>query len=572
MAPSFSFYLHAHLPWVMGHGRWPHGEEWVCEAAAETYLPLIRALRRLREKGVHGGVTLSVSPVLAEQLASSAFRAIFRDWAGERLRTAAQNVRRFARDDRDRLCAAAEYWERFHRESLDQFNAMNGDLLGALRDLEETGSLELASCAATHGYLPLLGRDESIALQLELARRVHERHFGRAPRGLWLPELAYRPGSSWVPPTSAGQARDRIGLEEFVAAAGFQYFAVDSGLLVGGRSAGSYPDWFADRPDLRQEATADSDPHAPAQGEVRDTQRSYWVGREGDRPPQVSFVSRDPHTSLQVWSGRDGYPGDPAYLEFHKKSESGGHRYWRVTGPDTDLADKDVWSPSAARERVAGHAEHFRNLVADSLAGAKDDAILVAPYDAELFGHWWYEGVAWIEAALEKLHEDPRVELTTVGRHRENCTPESVVALPEGSWGEGGNHWAWRNSRVDWIWDLIHPAEDELWRLRAEAVASGNELALRLTRAMAAQLLVLSGSDWAFLVTTGSAPDYATERVRHHADDLARLATTAREVLLGKEVSAQDLRFVDKMERRERLFPELEEALLAATEPVLTDS
>ncbi|MGH2571182.1 MAG: DUF1957 domain-containing protein, partial [bacterium] len=195
---SFGFFLHGHLPWVLPHGRWPHGAEWLCEAAIETYLPLVRAVRRLRDKGVPGGITLGVSPVLAEQLAAREFREILHEYMDDRIATAHEEAAAFRAGGEHDLAELADRWETFHGDARSFFfEELGGDLIGALRDLEETGALELATCGATHGYLPLLGRDESITLQLELACRVHERHFGRPPRGVWLPEAAYRPAGPW---------------------------------------------------------------------------------------------------------------------------------------------------------------------------------------------------------------------------------------------------------------------------------------------------------------------------------------------------------------------------------------
>lgn len=544
----------------------------MCEAVAETYLPLIAALRRLRAKGIPGGLTLSVSPVLAEQLAHSELPEILGEYLDERIRTGAEDTERFAREDSPELTAAARYWHDFHAEALSFYrNDLGGDVLGAFRDLAESGTLELATCGATHAYLPLLGRDETIALQLELARRTHERYFGQAPRGIWLPEMAYRPGGMWTSPTGAAPARHRPGLEEHVAGAGLSWFPVDAAMLLGGRSFGSYPDFFHTRTDLQNAAAADSPPH-PRPRAPRDSHHSYWVARSNDRTPQVGCFIRDPRTSLQVWSGEQGYPGDGAYLEFHKKADSGGQRYWCVTGPDTDLADKAVYDPAAATERAKVHADHFVKLVESSLRGAEAPAVLVAPFDAELFGHWWYEGVAWIEAVLKRLHASEQVEITTVGRQWQESPARQVVALPEGSWGEGGHHYVWRNRQVDWIWDLIHPAEDELWQLYEEAQRSGDATALRLVHALARQLLVLSASDWPFLITTDGAADYAAERVRQHADDLAQLAAMTRERLRGAECTLGGLQFLEELEEREGFFPDLEGALAAAARPVGVDA
>jgi 1,4-alpha-glucan branching enzyme len=553
----FSFFLHGHLPWVLGHGRWPHGAEWLAEAAVETWIPLLRALERLRQDGLRGGVTLSVSPVLAEQLGHERFRTLLDDYLADRERTASLDARREWPDEAGRQ-ELAGWWRRFYREERRFLEAIDGDLLGELRSLADSGVVELATCGATHHYFPLLARDESIALQTELAVRVHERHFGRRPDGIWLPECGYRPAGIWH--GRSGQARERVGVEEIVARSGLSWFVVDSALVTGGRALGSYPDRTHDLRGAREAARAGN-----AERPVRpggDTRYSYRVASPGTASRVLCFA-RDPGTGLQVWSGERGYPGDPAYLDFHKKSDTGGHRYWRVTGPGVDLGDKEAYSPEEAAKRVESHAHHFSELVAATLAGTDDGAILCAPYDAELFGHWWFEGVDWIEGTLRRLRERDDVILTTLSRHAREYPPRSVMALPEGSWGEGGGHAVWSNPHVDWTWDLVDPAEEEVWDLVARS-HDAPPLARRFALGAVREFLLLGASDWAFLVTTNGAPDYAAERVRTHADDVARLAEATRRLLDGQEPRPDDLAALEEIESRDDLFPELEEAVAAA--------
>ncbi len=308
----FAFFLHGHLPWVLPHGRWPHGAEWLCEATVETYLPLLRVGRSLRDRGLRGGITLGISPVLAEQLSHPDFVDLFREYLDDRVRTASAEAEQFKDEGSDDLAALAARWGRFYVETQKFFfDELDADILGGFRELEEAGVLEIASCGATHGYLPLLGRDESIALQVELARRVHRRHFGRAPRGMWIPEAAYRPEGPWSFPGSPEASRERPGVETFLAAGGIRYFLVDASLLVGGRSVGSYPDVFRDHAGFRDEARRESPP-VPAPDRPRDPRHSYWVAAGAGSEPAVRFFVRDPETALQVWSGEHGYPGDPA--------------------------------------------------------------------------------------------------------------------------------------------------------------------------------------------------------------------------------------------------------------------
>ena len=556
----FALFLHGHLPWVLPYGRWPHGAEWLCEATIETYLPLIGAARRLRERGLSGNLTLGVSPVLAEQLASPRFADLFREYLEDRMVTAGEEAERFANEKRSEMAALARRWRTFYGETRRLFfESLGGDLLGALRDLEASGTIEIATCGATHAYLPLLARDESIALQLELARRVHERHFGQAPRGIWLPEAAYRPGGKWKSATDPQDVREREGLETFLARAGMRWFLVDSSLLTGGRCVGAYPGHFRDRMG-KAVGPPDEVPASAGPSRPRDTSRSYWVAGGVESSPVVRFFVRDPDTALQVWSGEHGYPGDPAYLEFHKRSDGGGHHYWRVTGPGADLGDKEIYDPGVASRRVEAHADHFQWLVESELDGKPDGAILAAPFDAELFGHWWFEGISWLEKVLERFQAGEHVHPTSFSRHAGDFPPDEIVRLPEGSWGEGGRHWVWLNPEVEWMWKLVHPAENETWDLwrRAEAEAR------RVATAAGRQLVLLCASDWPFLVTTGTAADYATQRIRRHAEDIARLLAMCARALEGEPLEDTERQFLDEIDARDDLFPEMADAMRAA--------
>jgi 1,4-alpha-glucan branching enzyme len=230
---------------VLGHGRWPHGSDWLSEVTIGCYLPVVEMLERLAAEGRRGLLTINLSPVLCEQLMHASFRPEIEAFLRQRLESIEENRTHFARTGEAALADLTRFWERTYRHVLDQFLALDGDVLGAFRRLAERGAIELITSAATHGYLPLLGREESIDLHLRVGGATHLRHFGSSPRGVWLPECGYRPRYEWTPP--AGQLKGKVrrrrrGIEEFLAVHGLQYFITDAHLRRGGDPLSAYRD------------------------------------------------------------------------------------------------------------------------------------------------------------------------------------------------------------------------------------------------------------------------------------------------------------------------------------------
>ncbi len=551
---SFTFVLHSHLPWVLHHGRWPHGVDWLNEAAAETYLPLWRILHARARDGQPLGVTIDFSPVLCEQLAHPDFHDEFVDYLEQKIAAALEDHAYLSRTGENRLAALAQGWERFYREALEDFLGPHGmNLVARFRRLEEAGAIEIITCGATHGYFPLLSSDAAVERQVRTARISHRRHFGRDPRGIWLPECAYRPGGPWVSPVDPARPPvARRGVEEILELQGLRYFFVDRHLLTGGKPLGVYADRFeALRHVIREESAGPvADEHLPY--------RPYRVGATGG----VSCYGRDSETAVQVWSGDQGYPGDGVYLDFHKKRFPGGHRYWSVTHPRADLAHKQVYQPELAQARAPEHAAHFVALISEVLknAGTRQQAppVLCAMYDTELFGHWWFEGPAFLAAVLDGLAA-AGITRTTAGRHLAEHPPREMVALPEGSWGDGGHHQVWLNENTLWTWGPIHAAEERYERvLRDAAGTTPDPLLDRLLRQSGRELLLLESSDWQFLITTFSARDYAELRVSGHAEAFERLATLAEHRLAGGALTESDENFLSECERRDSIFPDFE--------------
>ena len=547
-AGSVVFVLHTHIPWVLGHGRWPHGEDWLHEAAAECYVPLLRMLDRLAADVCNARITVGITPVLAEQLGSSRFRTAFVTYLDERHALAERDREAFlAAGDRhaERLATS---WARFFGDTRRQFaETYRGDLLSAFRAHQDAGRLEIVTSAATHGYLPLLGRDECVAAQIRAGVASYRRHFGRAPRGVWLPECAYRPGGEWSRPAGPPRTWSRPGLEEIVARNGLRYFLVDTHLVAGGVPLGTYEDRLEER---RLDAAR------PASG--LSPNDVHAISSRSTRRP-VAVLARDPRSSVQVWSADYGYPGDGAYLEFHRKRGQSGLRYWRITDRRLPLDEKMPYDPQAAEARVRAQAEHFTNLVRETLAGHRNatgrPGVVVAPFDTELFGHWWFEGLRWLEAVLRDLD---RERLTsTASECLVRFPPRASIRLPEGSWGQGGHHWVWFNDGTRWIWDLVYRAEDDFREILKAARGRYRGDLDRVLRQLARELLLLEASDWPFLITTVAARDYAEARVRLHVEAFKGLLETARRALEGRKAPGDDDRLAE-VEARDAPFPDVD--------------
>jgi 1,4-alpha-glucan branching enzyme len=296
--------------------------------------------------------------------------------------------------------------------------------------------------------------------------------------------------------------------------------------------------------------------------EEKTTRQAYLVSSIEEDTPPVAVFGRDERTGSQVWSGDHGYPGDGWYLDFHKKHFPGGHRYWRVTSPQTDLGGKALYEPQRASERVPENADHFCSLVHELLTQPQADGttggVICAPYDAELFGHWWFEGPEWLYRVIKGLQADHAVATRTCAAYLDQAAPETAVALPESSWGQGGFHWIWLNEWTNWIWRDIYEAEADFPELARNALTGQNELVTEVVRQAGRELLLLEASDWPFLISTWSARDYAERRAGLHRDQFQRLIKMARQLLAGMILTEEDEAFLAECRRQDALFPDLD--------------
>jgi 1,4-alpha-glucan branching enzyme len=572
---SFCLVLHGHLPYVLSHGTWPHGTDWLSEATAETYLPLLRVFHGLLDEGVRPACTLGLTPILTEQLAHPGFAREFQGYLAQKIAAARKDKAEYRSQGGKGMASLAEYWEGFYLGLKEDLRGRyRPGLPQAFKSLQDGGAIEIITCAATHGYLPLLGSDLSVQAQIKQGIAAYERHFGRKPRGIWLPECAYRPRYEWRSPIAPnGQAVLRKGLDEFLSENHLDYFIVDSHLLKGGKPIGVYLERFEALKRLWTQFSLQH-PDRPEEAE-KSPHDLFWTSSAAEGGKPVAVFARDPKTGLQVWSGEWGYPGDPQYLEFHKKKFPGGLRYWRVTQAGSDLGMKEPYDPERVKERVAENADHFAGLVKSILKWHYEKTgrpgVLCAPYDAELFGHWWFEGPEWIGAVMRRIHRDGEIKLATASEALSAQPPRTVVALPEGSWGEGGFHYIWLNDLTRWTWKYIYDSEARMEKLARKHHKAKSVTIQRLLKQAGRELLLLEASDWQFLITTLAARDYAETRFLEHVEAFNKLADSLEDYAKKGRLAPGERRFLEECEERDDVFPDLDPAWFAKLEhPAIT--
>ena len=609
---TFMFVLHSHLPYARLAGRWPHGEEWIHEAAAETYIPLLETLYDLVEEGVRFKLNVGITPVLVEQLADPLILEHFNQYLDERIASARRDILFFsglpvdselplqaegrvlvtgekataidartvseqralleaeaaAGGNPPRPAVVTTYepvptaephlrflaeWYKIHYENVKRaFNSRFGkDIIGAFRRLQNDGFIEIITSAATHAYLPLLSRDSSIAAQVQTGVASYQRNFGRRPSSFWLPECAYRPAYY-------AQNHTRPGLETFLAEQDLGLFFTETHTITGGQPVGmAAGDIVGPYGQIKRRYVIPSVNDMPRRD--ASTFQAYYVSdtSAGDgafHHSGVAVMGRNAATGEQVWSANLGYPGDFDYREFHKKAGTSGFKYWRVTGATLDLAFKDYYHPDWAAYKVEQHAEHFAHLVGDQLREYHDKTgepgLVMSSYDTELFGHWWFEGVLWLEKVLRHLASDPNIDLMTATEYIEAYPPSSVLHIPESSWGAGGNHFTWNNTDTRWMWAPLHEAELRMEGLTIRYQEPTPEEEAVLNQ-IAREALLLQSSDWQFLVTTGQARDYAIQRFNQHLERFTKLADSL-------DRSAPDTALAEQYYELDKLFPDID--------------
>jgi 1,4-alpha-glucan branching enzyme len=541
--------------------------EWLHEAAAETYLPLLRVLYRLEKDGIALNCNLNISPILLEQLAHPVFKAEFPKYVERKILAAREDEAYFTSTSETHYAETARFWHRFFSDALNDFEALDRDIIKGFRHYNDKGLIEIITCCATHGYMPLLGTDESVRAQIRTAVNAHKRHIGEHPKGMWAPECGYRPAGFWKYPvnnadgTPTAPGFNRIGVEQALSESDIEFFFVDTHLVEeSARTSSPY--------ELMRGGTAKvPDPPLPMTDD-RSLYQPYFVDGPYDKRYATTVFPRDPRTGIQVWSGDSGYPGDSTYLDFHKKRWPGGHRYWRVTGPRVDMNDKAPYDPQEAAERTMTHASHFVHLVWEALkSGFNDDIppILCSPFDAELFGHWWFEGPLWLESVARVLHDFPSgIALTSCSQYLEKHPRAGFIQMHEGSWGAEGTNHVWMNDDTAWTYTHIYPAEIYTREVCTSDKWKDGGLGERIVKQLCRELLLLESSDWQFLITTGAARDYAELRFVTHNDQFNEVKSIWQSFEATGSIDEVEENRLTAIELRDSIFFDIDPSFWAA--------
>ena len=536
---SLALVLHAHLPFVR-HPEQEHflEEDWLFEAITETYIPLLQMMQRLVNDDVPFKLTMSITPTLCAMLQDELLQKRYVEHVNLLIDLAARERKRNRNNLRLRELSQF-YFDLFSEARRFFVDEWKHDLLAAFRQLRRTGALEIITSAATHGLLPLLQQQSRAAAraQVLIGRDVYVDLFGVDPSGFWLPECAYAPG-----------------LEAVLQEANIRWFVLDAhGLLFG-------------NPQPRRAI------YAPCY-----------------TPAGPAAFARDRDSSRQVWSAQEGYPGDPAYREFYRDigfdlplehlgpvargmRKFSGVKYHRITGRGPE---KELYDRAAAEKAADAHASHFleqRRAQLRRLSALHVDPIVVIPFDAELFGHWWFEGPRFLELFIRKAAFDQEdFRLTTPSEFLQAHPTQQTIEPARSTWGENGHLGVWLDPSNAWIYPHLHGATRKMTELaqRFSAVVeqsrklsglpddntAGGAPALQLSglhervlKQLARELLLAQSSDWAFLMKTGTAREYATKRTIDHLLRFNRL----HDQFVANEV---DEKLLADCEWRDNLFP-----------------
>ena len=516
-----SFVLHAHLPFIHHPESEDYLEEqWLFEAISETYIPLLLSFQKLVEEKVDFRITMSMTPPLLNMLDNNLLQKRYINYLTKHIELSKKEIER-TKDNKEINELSKYYFERYSNDLRFFKDECNCNLIEKFKHFQDIGVLEIITCGATHGYFPILYiTEQTVKAQIAIGVQTYEKYFGRKPRGIWLPECGYVPEA------------DKY-LKEF----GIEYIITEShGILY----ANPIPLYGTYSPIIS--------------------------------PTGVIAFGRDMESSRQVWSSINGYPGDYNYREFYRDigydapyeyikpyiANNGvrvhtGIKYHRITGKSEE---KDIYNLQWAKNSAEMKAGHFINSRKDqiNLASSYMDKppIILCPYDAELYGHWWYEGPYWLYILFKKIHYDQNdFKLITPSEYIDKY-PEIQICTPcRSSWGANGYSEVWLNGSNDYAHKHLHECGNKMVELANLFANETDVIKIRALNQCARELLLLQSSDWLFIITHGTMVDYAKKRIKDHTGRFTKLYNQIKQNKIDKN-------FLKSIEEKDCIFPEID--------------
>ena len=512
-----SLILHAHLPFIKHPelSECPE-EKWLFEAISETYMPLIDIFKRLTDDNINFKLTMTITPSLAAMLSDNFLHERYNEYLDNMVKLTELEIER-TKDTKKMNKLAVMYNEKYRNDVYLFNDVYKRDLLSQFKLYKDKGNLEIITCGATHGFLPLMTvTPESIRAQIGIGVKSFEHFFGDKPNGIWIPECAY--------------CRE---LDPYIKEFGLKYFISETQTVLYSEPA---PIW---------------DSFSPI-----------------STPNGVAIFPRDFEASNQVWNSAYGYPCHPNYREYYKDigleldyeyikpfiSPDGtrvqtGIKYHRVTGND----NKEIYNPELAAKTAQEHADEFIqsrinqiNVIADRM---DKPPIIVCPFDAELFGHWWYDGPKWLEVFLRKSAKlnDTEFELITPSEYLEKHPVLQVCEPAPNSWGRWNYNNFWLNETNDYIYRQLHSASKLLTQLSDKFPNAEGELEFALNQATR-ELLLAQSSDWAFILTADIGAAYARNIFKEYMDRFHKICVD----ILNNSIDSE---WLNSMYSMDNIFP-----------------
>jgi len=522
--------LHAHLPFI----RYPEHENfleenWLYETMTETYIPLIKILEDLVDDGVDFRLSLSLTPTLVEMLRDELLMSRYQRYLDGLVELSRKEIYRNRKDIR--LSDLAKmYHKRFLRTRRLFENAYGKDLVSAFKRLRESGRIEIVTSSATHAYLPaLMTEPGAVKVQLQLAVAHFEKFFSVRPAGIWLPECGFTPE-----------------MDVLLKGAGLGYFFLES--------------------------------HGVLDSSLKSRKNIYSPVKT---PSGLTVFGRDTVSSGQVWNARTGYPGDADYRDFYRDigfdldldyirpylpdglRTFTGIKYFRIM--DRKSEAKKPYNREKALQKAGIHAGHFLKSREKQILSLnkklKVRPLITAAFDAELFGHWWFEGPEWLNHLFRKgTGREKILRFITPSEFIAESPATDTLEPSLSSWGQQGYSSTWIDTSNSWVYKHMHRAAKRMTEIAGKNLGARG-LAKRALDQAARELLLAQASDWAFMMQKDKASEFATRKFTEH---ITNFSTLYHEITSGR-INRERLSF---LELKNNIFSDIDFRIYAGGGPL----